>query len=145
MLLRVLIGRHSIRNVATLFQHKSSSSLLSTSGTNVTSKELPSNVIIVISGPTGVGKNDIVVKIYAECKGVIVSADAVQRYRGVQIGANKSTLPQEHTAKTTPHLLVDMVDVFKASIHISARQVITYSKALPPVFRRLESWPMHCS
>jgi hypothetical protein len=49
-----------------------------------------------------------------------VSADSVQRCRGVQIGANKPTLQERSTAKTMPHDMVDMVDVFKASNHISA-------------------------
>lgn len=65
------------------------------------------NLIIVIAGPTGVGKSDVASRICATNHGMIVSADSVQVYRGVQIGANKPT-KEERTE--TPHLLVDMVD-----------------------------------
>ena len=99
--------RHSSRRAAKSFQHMSSSSLSSTSGSKATSNKPSSNLIIVIAGPTGVGKSDIAAKICAEYQGVIVSADSVQTYRGVQIGANKPTLQER---AETPHLLVDMVD-----------------------------------
>lgn len=100
--------RHSIRRSTTLFQHMSSaSSSTSSSGTTPPDNVLSSNLIIIIAGPTGVGKSDIAAKICADHRGVIVSADSVQAYRGVQIGANKPT-PEERAE--TPHLLVDMVD-----------------------------------
>jgi tRNA dimethylallyltransferase len=68
------------------------------------------NLIVVIAGPTGVGKSDVASRICAINQGMIVSADSVQVYRGVQIGANKPTL-EERTE--TPHLLVDMVDALE--------------------------------
>jgi tRNA dimethylallyltransferase len=100
--------RHSIRRSATLFQHMSSaSSTTLTSGTTANGNALSSNLIIIIAGPTGVGKSNIAARICADHGGVIVSADSVQAYRGVQIGANKPTLEER---AETPHLLVDMVD-----------------------------------
>jgi tRNA dimethylallyltransferase len=68
---------------------------------------IPDNLIVVISGPTGVGKSDVAARLCASRNGLIISADSVQVYRGVQIGANK---PSDEERMETPHLLVDMVD-----------------------------------
>jgi tRNA dimethylallyltransferase len=64
-------------------------------------------LIVVIAGPTGVGKSDVAARLCKSRKGMIVSADSVQAFRGVQIGANK---PSAEERKETPHLLVDVVD-----------------------------------
>lgn len=64
-------------------------------------------LIVVISGPTGVGKSDVAARLCRSQKGMVVSADSVQAFRGVQIGANKPTIAER---KETPHLLVDVVD-----------------------------------
>jgi tRNA dimethylallyltransferase len=63
-------------------------------------------LIVVIAGPTGVGKSDVAARLCKSRKGMIVSADSVQVFRGVQIGANK---PSAEEMKETPHLLVDVV------------------------------------
>ena len=63
--------------------------------------------VIVIAGPTAVGKSDVAAQLTRTCGGMIVSADSVQAYPGVQIGANK---PSALERQTTPHLLVDIVD-----------------------------------
>jgi hypothetical protein len=64
-------------------------------------------LIVVIAGPTATGKSDVAAKICASQRGMIVSADSVQAYRGVQIGANK---PSASERKETPHILVDVAD-----------------------------------
>ena len=63
--------------------------------------------VIVIAGPTAVGKSDVAARICDKNRGLIVSADSVQAYRGVQIGANK---PSAEEQLRTPHILVDIVD-----------------------------------
>lgn len=60
-------------------------------------------LVVVIAGPTASGKSDVA----AEICDVIVSADSVQAYRGVNIGANKPTAAER---MRTPHLLVDVAD-----------------------------------
>jgi len=65
------------------------------------------NLVVVVAGPTAVGKSDISARLCAEERGIIVSADSVQAYRGVQIGANK---PNKQDLETTPHLLIDVAD-----------------------------------
>eukprot|EP00986_Skeletonema_menzelii_P012388 scaffold6832_cov81-Skeletonema_menzelii.AAC.11 len=88
-------------------------------------------LVIVIAGPTAVGKSDVASKICSSpfasdiCNGHqnnnnhhvisnntnraghIISADSVQVYRGVDIGANKPTLEE---MERTPHHLVNVVD-----------------------------------
>jgi hypothetical protein len=67
----------------------------------------PKNLVVVIAGPTAAGKSDVAAKICADERGIIVSADSVQAYRGVQIGANK---PSVEERKETPHILIDVVN-----------------------------------
>jgi tRNA dimethylallyltransferase len=74
---------------------------------SATSGDLSKNLVIVIAGPTAAGKSDVSALICAKEKGIIVSADSVQAYRGVQIGANK---PSDEERKETPHILVDVAD-----------------------------------
>jgi tRNA dimethylallyltransferase len=64
-------------------------------------------MVVVIAGPTASGKSDVAARICKEQKGLIVSADSVQAYRGVQIGANK---PSADERAETPHLLIDVAD-----------------------------------
>jgi tRNA dimethylallyltransferase len=66
-----------------------------------------SKLVVILAGPTGVGKSDVAARICASHKGIIVSADSVQAYRGVQIGANK---PDAAELKETPHILVNVAD-----------------------------------
>lgn len=63
--------------------------------------------VIVIAGPTAVGKSDVAAAICSKLKGMIISADSVQAYRGVQIGANK---PSAEEQRENPHILVDVAD-----------------------------------
>ncbi len=64
-------------------------------------------IVVIIAGPTAAGKSDVAAKLCAQQKGMIVSADSVQAYRGVQIGANKPSLEER---KETPHILIDVAD-----------------------------------
>ena len=61
----------------------------------------------MIAGPTATGKSDVAACLCSSEKGIIVSADSVQTYKGVQIGANK---PTDEERKETPHILVDVAD-----------------------------------
>ena len=64
-------------------------------------------IVVVIAGPTAAGKSDVAAQLCVQQKGMIVSADSVQAYRGVQIGANKPSLEER---KETPHILIDVAD-----------------------------------
>ena len=60
--------------------------------------------ILVIAGPTGVGKSKLSLLLAARLNGEVVSADSVQLYRQLDIGSNK--LPAAQRA-TIPHHCID--------------------------------------
>lgn len=64
--------------------------------------------IIIIAGPTGVGKTQLSLMIARAIGGEIVSADSMQVYRGMDIGTAKIT-PQERDA--IRHHLIDSRDL----------------------------------
>lgn len=45
--------------------------------------------VIVLAGPTGVGKSDLAVKLAQRLNGEIISCDSMQIYRGMDIGSAK--------------------------------------------------------
>lgn len=68
------------------------------------SPELP---VIVISGPTGVGKSATAVTVALDVGGEIVNYDSIQIYRGFDIGSAKPTLEQR---LAVPHHLFDIAE-----------------------------------
>ena len=65
-----------------------------------------SEILIVIVGPTAVGKTRLSLRLAQELDGEIISADSRQVYRGLDIGTAKPTL--EERARV-PHRLIDVV------------------------------------
>ena len=63
--------------------------------------------IIVISGPTSVGKSEIAIEVAKSIGGEIVSADSMQVYRGMDIGTGKLR-PEE--MQGIRHHLIDIID-----------------------------------
>lgn len=63
--------------------------------------------IVVICGPTGVGKTEIGLRLAQEFGGEIISADSQQVYRGMDIGTAKSDWISQ---KIVPHHLIDVVN-----------------------------------
>lgn len=63
--------------------------------------------IVIISGPTAVGKTNISIKLAKAINGEIISADSVQVYRGMDIGSDKITPEQMQGVK---HYLVDCLN-----------------------------------
>ena len=63
--------------------------------------------LIVILGPTGVGKTDLSIAIAQSIHGEIISADSRQIYRYMDIGTAKPSPQQQADA---PHHLLDVVD-----------------------------------
>jgi tRNA dimethylallyltransferase len=63
--------------------------------------------LLVVVGPTAVGKTSLAVSVAAAIGGEIVSADSRQVYRGMDIGTAKAT-PEERALG--PHHLIDIVD-----------------------------------
>lgn len=64
--------------------------------------------VVVIAGPTGVGKTEFSLELALLLGGEIVSADSMQVYRGMDIGTAKATEEQQCRV---PHHLLDIWDV----------------------------------
>lgn len=64
--------------------------------------------IIVITGPTGVGKTKLSVKLAKKLNGEIINADSMQVYCGLDIGTAKI---KEAEKEMVPHYLFDICDV----------------------------------
>ena len=64
-------------------------------------------MIIVVAGPTGVGKSELALRLAESAGGEIVNFDSVQIYRGFDIGSAK---PSAEVRKRVPHHLLDVVD-----------------------------------
>ncbi|MCX8037466.1 MAG: tRNA (adenosine(37)-N6)-dimethylallyltransferase MiaA [Candidatus Sumerlaeia bacterium] len=63
--------------------------------------------VIIIGGPTGVGKTDVGVELALRCGGEIISADSMQVYRRFQIGTAKPT-PQQ--CRGIPYHGIDLIE-----------------------------------
>ena len=63
--------------------------------------------LTIITGPTGVGKTALAIKLAERCGGEIISADSMQVYRYLDIGPAK---PTQEERERVPHHLIDIVD-----------------------------------
>jgi tRNA dimethylallyltransferase len=86
---------------------------------------MPKPRLVILLGPTGVGKTEMALRMAGRWGGEIVSADSMQVYRGMDIGTAKPT-PEERMR--VPHHLLDVVDPDE-SFHVSkycdlAREVV---------------------
>lgn len=63
--------------------------------------------LIILTGPTAVGKTALSVKLAKAINGAIISADSMQVYRGMDIGSAKVT---KEEMDGVPHYLIDVLD-----------------------------------
>ena len=79
------------------------------------------SVVVAVVGATATGKSDLGVALAQALGGEVVNADAMQLYRGMDIGTAKLTVPQR---LGVPHRLLDVLDVRdEASVAAYQRQV----------------------
>ncbi|QHK18700.1 tRNA (adenosine(37)-N6)-dimethylallyltransferase MiaA [Pseudarthrobacter psychrotolerans] len=64
--------------------------------------------VIAVVGPTGSGKSDLAVNLALELDGEVINADAMQFYRGMDIGTAKIAQAER---RGVPHYLLDILDV----------------------------------
>ncbi|EFQ83801.1 tRNA dimethylallyltransferase [Aeromicrobium marinum DSM 15272] len=69
---------------------------------------MPRPRVIVLVGPTGVGKSDLAIDLAERIDGEVVNADALQLYRGMDIGTAKVP-PGDR--RGVPHHLLDVLEV----------------------------------
>lgn len=63
--------------------------------------------LIVIAGPTAVGKSQISIELATALKGEIITADSMQVYRGIDIATDK---PTKSEMQGIPHHMIDVVN-----------------------------------
>jgi tRNA dimethylallyltransferase len=68
---------------------------------------IPKPRLVIILGPTGVGKTAMALALGARLGAEIVSADSMQVYRGMDVGTAKPTWEER---RQIPHHLLDVVD-----------------------------------
>ncbi|GAB4098788.1 tRNA (adenosine(37)-N6)-dimethylallyltransferase MiaA [Sinomonas halotolerans] len=76
--------------------------------------------VIAVVGPTGSGKSDLAVDLALALGGEVVNADALQFYRGMDIGTAKITDPER---RGVPHHLLDILHV-REEASVSAFQTL---------------------
>ena len=81
--------------------------------------------LVVITGPTGVGKTEVAVRLASRLPVEVVSADSRQVYRGMDIGTAK---PSREQREAVAHHLIDIVNPDEsynaARFRVEARQGI---------------------
>lgn len=65
------------------------------------------NKVVVIAGPTAVGKTSISIKLAKRINSEIISADSMQVYRGMDIGSAKISISE---MDGVPHHLIDVLE-----------------------------------
>ena len=65
-------------------------------------------LVVAVVGPTASGKSELALRVAETVGGEVVSADAMQLYRGMDIGTAKLPLAER---RGIPHHLVDVLDV----------------------------------
>jgi tRNA dimethylallyltransferase len=71
--------------------------------------ELP---VVAVVGPTAAGKSDLAVSLALAIDGECINADAMQLYRGMDVGTAKLT---EAERRGVPHHLLDVLDVHETA------------------------------
>ena len=85
--------------------------------------------IVVILGATGAGKSQLALELAVKFGGEIISADAMQMYRGLDIVTNKVTMEEQKLVK---HHMINILDP------LSINNVVDFrNKALPVVEKLL--------
>ena len=64
--------------------------------------------VIVIVGPTGIGKTKLSIELAKKINGEIISADSMQIYKKMNIGTAK---PTETEKQNIPHYMMDIVEI----------------------------------
>ncbi len=71
------------------------------------SKETEKKPLIILTGPTAVGKSELSIRLAKAVNGAVISADSMQVYRGMDIGSTKISQDQ---MEGVPHYMVDILD-----------------------------------
>lgn len=74
--------------------------------------------MIVLTGPTAVGKTALSIELAKKINGAIISADSMQVYKYMDIGSAKVTVDEMDGIK---HYLIDELEHLTSSMYLSSR------------------------
>jgi tRNA dimethylallyltransferase len=92
--------------------------------------------LLILLGPTGVGKSTTAVKIAKAFDGEVISCDSMQVYRGFDVGTDK--IPPEKREGIV-HYLLDIVD---PSVQFTAADFIEYALSAVQAIQRKKKLPI---
>jgi len=90
----------------------------------------PSQVLIVVAGPTASGKSDLAINLAQKFNGELISSDSMQVYRKLDIGTAKPTLKEQ---LLVPH---HQIDIINPNENYSAGK---YEKDTTKIIREIQS------
>ena len=94
------------------------------------------NELVVLTGPTAVGKTKLSIELAKRINGEIISADSIQVYKGMDIGSAKIS---EQEMQGIPHYLINVLDPAEEfNVHVfktMAQQAVSeiYNKGKIPM------------
>src|SRR5690625_5473884 len=81
--------------------------------------------VIVIVGPTAVGKTELSLNLAKDLNGEIISGDSMQVYKELDIGTDKVTLKEREMVN---HHLIDIMEIDRKSTRLNSSHVaISYA------------------
>lgn len=80
--------------------------------------------VIVIAGPTASGKSGLGIELAKRLNGIVISADSMQIYKGLDVGTAKVT---EKEAQGIKHELIDIIDITQ-KFSVSQYKEMCYEK-----------------
>lgn len=90
--------------------------------------EVPKIPLVVILGATGAGKSKLALELAAKYGGEVISADAMQMYRGLDIVTNKVTKEEQEMVK---HHMINILDP------LSSNNVVDFRNRALPIVEQL--------
>ena len=82
--------------------------------------------IVVVLGATGAGKSKLALEVAQKFGGEIISADAMQMYKGLDIVTNKVTTEEQQLVK---HHMIDFLDPMLKSSVVDFRNQVNLIRA----------------
>jgi tRNA dimethylallyltransferase len=92
--------------------------------------------LIIVLGPTGVGKSATALRLAKEFNGEVINCDSMQVYKGFDIGTDKVPIEQR---MIIPHHLIDIVD---ASTQFTAADFVKHALAAIESIEKKQKLPI---
>jgi len=92
--------------------------------------------LVIVLGPTAVGKSAIAIRLAQEFRGEIINCDSMQVYKGFDIGTDKIS---QDNRKSIPHHLLDIAD---SSTQFTAAEFVRHTLEAIESIRKRQTLPI---